>query len=237
MTGVYRISPHQAEIERKNSVIRSSIFLAVVIIAMGLFTPAANGINAGATLLFVLFIAVIYVVILLITIRSTKRIVQKAVASFELELSDDSITKQQADTQSVTIAFNEITAVEQYSRKGTRLKTAQSSRHIWVPCELEQYAELIELVKQRSGVALKTQSYSWARTYSISVVMLVAWITLMNAHDRRLILTLSAALSVALVWSVVSIWRNPNASRRLKRNMLLVLLPVLTLIARFASAW
>ena len=152
-------------------------------------------------------------------------------------MGDTTITKRQADTQTVTVAFSEITEIEQRTGQGTRIKTAQSNQHIWIPCELEEYGELVETLRQRSGAALKTRNYNWVRTYSLAVIFFLGWLVLMNAHDRRLVLTLSAMMSIGLLWCLVLIWKNPNVSRKLKRSMLFGLLPLLALIARFYSAW
>lgn len=234
---IYRISPQQAEVQLKNAQIRSLSFVAVIFAAVVLFSPAMKGLNTQSTVIFLLLMGATLAFAMFQQLRKMKKIVHRAVETFELETDETGVTKRQPDTETVRIDFHEVTSIEQCSGKGTRIKTAQSTRHIWVPCELEAYGEVVEMIGQRSGVAVKRQSYSWARTYSMAFLFVVGYIVLLNTHERRLVLGLSAVMAATLVWSIVAVWRNPNVSRKLKRNMLFVLAPLLALIARFYQVW
>jgi len=237
MSHIYRISPQQADTERKKSLMRSVTFLAAIFLAAILFTSAGKDMSGRQIVPFLLFMGAMLAFLLFRQIRSVDQIIRKFVATFELETDEASITKRQADTETVTLAFSEITEIEQRTSQGTRLKTAQSNRNIWVPCELEGYGELVEMVRQRSGATLKTRNYNWIRHYSWAVAYLIGWFVVMSAHERRLVLTLSAAMTLGMIWYLVVVWRNPNVSRKLKRSMLFALLPMVALIARFYQAW
>ena len=237
MSRIYRISPHQAEVERKKSLMRSLTFLALIFLAAILFTSGGKDMSGRQMVPFLLFMGALLAFIMLRQIRSVGQIIGKFVATFELETDEVTITKRQADTETVPLAFSEITEIEQRTRQGTRLKTAQSNRHIWVPCELEGYGELVERVRQRSGATLKTRNYNWIRHYSWAVAYLIGWFVVMNAHERHLVLTLSAAMTLGMIWYRIVVWRNPNVSRKLKRSMLFVLLPMVAIIARFYQVW
>jgi hypothetical protein len=216
---------------------RSLTFLAVIFLAVILFTPAGKNTSSREILPFLVLMGALFVFIMFRQIRFINRTVRKGVESFELEIDEIQVTKRHADRQTVTIGFGEITEIEQRAGQGTRLKTAQSNRHIWIPCELEEYGEIVEMVRQRSGAALKTRNYNWLRNYSVAVVYLIGWFAVMNAHERRVVLTLSAILAIGLLWCLVVIWRNPNVSRKLKLSMLFGLVPLLALIGRFYQAW
>jgi hypothetical protein len=164
MPRIYRVSPQQAEVERKKVLLRSLAFGAVIAIAAAFFTPGTNTMDSRSTLLFLLFMGAMLVFMTFRQMRLINRTVRNAIATFELEMGDVSLTKRQSDTETVTIGFSEITAIEQRPGQGTRIKTAQSNRHIWVPCELEEYEQTVEMIRQRSGAALKVQNYSLART-------------------------------------------------------------------------
>jgi hypothetical protein len=237
MSRIYRISPQQADVQLRNAQLRSLSFVAVIFVAVVLFSPAMKGLNEQSTLIFLLLMGSTLAFAMFQQFRKMKKMVHRAVETFELEMDETGITKRQVDTETVRIDFHEVTSIEQYSGKGTRIKTAQSTRHIWAPCELEAYDEVVDMIGQRSGAAVKRQSYSWARTYSVAFLFVAGYITLMNTHDRRLVLMLSATMSAVLLWSIVVVWRNPNVSRKVKRSMLLVVAPMIALIARFYQAW
>jgi hypothetical protein len=236
MPSIYRISPQQAEVERKKSLMRSLTFLAAIFAAVIIFTPAAKE-DSRSTLLFLIFMGALLAFIMFRQLRSINRAIRKGIESYELEIDETQITRRHADLQPLTIGFGEITEIEQRTGQGTRIKTAQSNRNIWLPCEIEEYGAALEMIRQRSGAALKKRNYNWVRMYSAAVVYLIGWFILMYSHERRLVLTLSAALTIGLLWCVVVIWRNPGVSRKLKLRMLFALLPIAALVARFVQAW
>jgi hypothetical protein len=237
MSRIYRISPQQADIERRKALMPAALFMAVIIGGVLLFTPDMKGLDNRTLLPILLFAGGVFALSMFRQIRTANRRVRKTVETFELEVDDAGITRRYVDAPTLSIGFNEITAIQQRTGQGTMIKTAQPTRFIWVPSTLQGYAEVMETLRQRSGVVLTVKNYNLVRTYSLGILFLIGWIVLMNAHERRLILTLSATLALGLLWCLVVIWRNPNVSRKLKRSTLLILLPLFGLIARFYQAW
>jgi hypothetical protein len=237
MSHIYRISPQQAEVERKKSLMRSLTFGAVLFVGVVLFTPAMTDTDSRSILLSIVMIGGLLAFLIFRQISRSNRSVSKVIESFELEVNEGGITRRYADAPTVSIGFNEVTAMEQRAGQGTIIKTAQPNRFVWVPCTLDEYGSVVEMVAQRSGAARKVQNYSWSRMYSLAVIFGIGWLVLINAHERRLVLTLSATLAIGLLWCLVIIWRNPNVSRKLKLSMLFGLVPLLALIGRFYQAW
>src|SRR5262245_52313719 len=135
MLRIYRISPQQAEVERKNALMRSLAFLTVIFAAVILFSPASKGMDSRSTVLFLLFMGALLAIIMFRQIRTINRTVREGIESYQLEIDETQITRRHADLHAMTIGIGEITEIEQRTGQGTRIKTAQSNRNIWVPCE------------------------------------------------------------------------------------------------------
>ena len=237
MSRIYRISPQSAEVERKKALMPAALFMAVIIGGVLLFSPDMKGLDNRTRLPILLFAGGVFALSMFRQIRTANRGVRKSVETFELEFDENAITRRHVDLPTISVGFSEITAIEQRGGQGAMIKTAQATRFIWIPIALEAYDEVVEVLRQRSGAVLTVKNYNLVRTYSLGILFLIGWIVLMNAHERRVILTLSATMALGLLWCLVVIWRNPNVSRKLKRSTLLVLLPLIGLIARFYQAW
>jgi hypothetical protein len=237
MARIYRISPQMAEGDRMKALMPPVLLTAAIIGGTLLFAPGMKGLDSRKLLPILLLMGGVFAISMFRQIRTVNRSVRKTVETFELEVDDAGITRRYVDAPPLSIGFNEVTAIEQRVGLGAMIKTAQATRFIWIPSALEGYGEVVEILRQRSGAPLKVQNYNLVRSYSLAVLFVIGWIVLMGAHDRRLVLTLSASLALGLLWCLVVIWRNPNVSRKLKRSMLFGLLPLIFLIARFYQAW
>src|SRR5689334_18280202 len=108
MSSIYRISPQQAEVQLKNAQIRSLSFVAVIFAAVVLFSPAMKGLNEQSTVIFLLLMGSTLAFAMFQQLRKMKKMVHRAVETFELEMDETGVTKRQADTETVRIDFHEV---------------------------------------------------------------------------------------------------------------------------------
>ena len=127
--------------------------------------------------------------------------------------------------------------VEEWQGKGFRICSSDRNRNIWVPCELEGYEQLKAEVLALPGVEITSKSAAWIRTYlTMAVLMLLIGLSVL-ATDKRIAAGASLVVGAYLVALFFKHYRNPNLTRKMKRQFLWSAFVGLCMLVRAVVVW
>jgi uncharacterized membrane protein len=180
-------------------------------------------------------VVVLIIIVLIFSIRRSLRQQQQLWSSYRLITDENSIKRTQGGIPDITITNNEITKITEVSELGLTVYTSIASRRLGIPKTLENYSEFrLELTKRHVIDSAPRVYTKWLPVLSASMglLTLAALAITFLATNRYVIATTGILLTVVLLLSLVSIQRNINTTKQVKRSSWFVLLPLLGIVAR-----
>ncbi|MFT3702633.1 MAG: hypothetical protein QM802_09695 [Agriterribacter sp.] len=212
---------------RKQTLIKT---LPVLLIALtvGITISSINSKNAGIAL--PIFIPFMMVTVGFGIYRGGKR-QGNLLESYQLTLTNNLITREQANTPTVSIYFNEIKEIVKNKNGSFVIRGKDSSDVIGIPAQIENYSELEDTlmqIKPFGGNVINSflQRYGIAISFFTMALMLCVY-TVTN----KIIVAISGTILVAiLLWSFYEIRKSKNIDARTKRGMWWLLLVLASII-------
>jgi len=167
--------------------------------------------------------------------RSAINRAQRQLESFRILLEDDSIRRRQEDVPDVIVERSAVTAIEEREGQGIAVYGADRRSFVPVPIHVEHYTLVRQQLARWRPIEPKPPA-GGAWTLLVTIAVLGGFAVVALTTDRLLIITVGSALAIALLVCIVLVLRSPHASGRLKRNMLVAILPLAAIIARVVLA-
>jgi hypothetical protein len=209
---------------------RTSFAVTVLLIAIAISLPLRNeealDQRTFGWILFYLFAVLIAGTWL--STRSTRR----TWTSYRLELSPTELRRIQNRVPEISIARNEATGIEALPSRGLMVRTADSEKFVFIPEDLEDFADVRSELTQWAPVQTISMSTTWRRQWlGLSVALLiVAWmVSTMLSQMAAFVVPSAFAISVFLLWALIAAQRSLHLDRRTKLSMWLVMFPILGL--------
>lgn len=239
MPTTYRLSPAATQQDTNRILLRSLSFTVIcMLIPMFVMLFTAQLSDPKFMVTFLALYGMVMAMVIGITIRRTRRMMQNAVETFELTIDDLQITRTQRECPTITISRGAIKRISERAGQGFRIETANVNQNIWVPKELEGYEEIKLLLLSSAAEQPKTMRHPVAITYASSLIFAAGFLIVMYSQRKLLVTTTGAACLGFYVYYVFQLKRSwPNLSRTMKRMLLVSLLPVLFVASRIISMW
>ena len=155
-------------------------------------------------------------------------------ASFRLVLEGDALTRHVAKLPPLTFRREELTRLEEIAGAGLVLRSRSQGAVLVVPVALVGYGELRAALADwrdiESTSFKRAAARGWTKLLGIAGGVLLAFGIVIGVNDARIVTPVGAIVVGILLWSHVSIRRNPQIDERTKPRAWLILLPVLSIV-------
>ncbi len=139
---IYKLKVDSFE-EKKKEILKRGIIISIISIFIG-FTISI--INSGFDWKVFLIMIPIAVIAMSFGVKRGLKLQKEAWESYELKYDLDTITKSQIRTKDISIQKSEILEIEE-NKNGVLVKSHNKSNFIFIPKELENFNELIDIIK------------------------------------------------------------------------------------------
>ncbi|MDB5276257.1 MAG: hypothetical protein JWR61_1212 [Ferruginibacter sp.] len=151
--------------------------------------------------------------------------------SFQLTITDNVITREQNNLNSLSISAIEIKEIVKNNDGTIVVKGLTATDKIFIPAQIEDPTELEILLNLLHPVTVKTKD-SFLRKYGflLSFVMLALMLGVYAGTNKILIVVCGVVLTGFLGWSIYNVQQNKNLDAKTKRStwwMVVVLLSVI----------
>lgn len=193
------------------------VIVVLVLVSRGLEPPLA----------VLAFLALIFAAMIVAGIFK----IRKQAASISLTLTDDAISMSLPGLIASEVRRDDVMRIEERREQGIAVH-GRDKRVVGVPVMIEGYDDIrTVLATWRPIEPAQPARMELKRTLAVFGV-LAGWAATYVFADPRIVIPVGSLLVIALLASLVIIWRNKMLDIRYKRAMLLVLVPVVAVAFR-----
>ncbi|MEX6686896.1 hypothetical protein QTN47_05290 [Danxiaibacter flavus] len=227
----FTVNPNKFKEIKKQMLIRSIPMLLLVSIA----AIAINYSNTTSkeTDFTWLFIAVpFFVLILAWGIRKGLKRQKSLMDSYILTVSNNSITREQANTPTISIYYSDITSIAKYKNGTFIIRSKDPADEIIVPAQIDNYEEFESLIASVNKVNTEnSQPQLQKYTTLLSLINLACMICVYVASNKFLVGATGTVCTALTGWSFYKAWMSKNLDSKTKKSLLWGLLALLSVVA------
>lgn len=205
------------------------VFLSIFLVVFFLVKTEMRGAAAPVALVIVGFA-------MFMGTRNAMKRSQRQLESFRILLDDHSIRRVMNEFPDLAVQRSEVTAIEEREGQGLAVYGTDRRVSLPVPIHVERYAELRRALEQWHPIEPKPPARGAGWTVLAMAAVIAGFGVTFLATNLLLVIVVGSALAIALILCMVMVLRSPHTNARLKRNMLVALLPLAAIIARVAMA-
>jgi hypothetical protein len=188
------------------------VLSTVVFVALGISKGAAARSMIPYGLLMVAYVAYLAVWYP----RRMRRRLFKCWETYDLEIGPDYLLRRQADIPDLRLQFDEVQAVERVQGRYLRVIGKTKSRAISIPESIDHFDQVLETVSSLRPVRVRTIE-QWQEYRAFMAGGLVLFMFMLWAASPVVVIPLSVAMGLVILWIVFWIRRNPNIPVSRKR--------------------
>ncbi len=229
----YKLSENYIKQEK-----RKRVLLALPIIVLAILSGLiAGGYEDGYyEFLKVLPIVLILIVIaVIIGLTFGNKINNDALTSYRIELYENKIIKYQKNIPTIEIEPFEVISLTEYKNKGIMINTENKAKYILIPVFTEDYSEIKESLSVWMSIKESKSKNEHLLRNIAGIGTAIGFLVVMLCEYPYIVFPVGVIMIVTLIWSIATILRNPHIDKRLKKNTLFVILPILAILARTLS--
>ncbi|TKK64721.1 hypothetical protein FC093_21985 [Ilyomonas limi] len=157
---------------------------------------------------------------------------KKLLESYTLTIGNNLITREQSNTPTISLYYNEISEIAKSPNNTILIKGKKASDVIIVPKQIEKY-ERIETLLQEIKPFTRVSSDSVLNRYRsvLSLILIGLMVCLYTTIDKVLVTITGASLIVFMVWGIVKLRSNKNADSKTKRTSIVSIFVLACIIA------
>lgn len=215
---------------RKQLLIRTLPIILIVII-VGIVISTVNAKNKETDInVLPFFIPLAVVSVAFGLYRGVNR--QKGLFdSFTLTLSNNLITREQINTPTISIYFNDIKEIRKHRNGSFTVKSKNPTDLINIPTQIENYSELEQSLAKIIPITARSNEPILQKYPSLLSLLTIGLMLCIYTVTNKILVALSGILLVGLItWSFYEVRRRKNIDAKTKRIswwLLLVLLSVI----------
>jgi hypothetical protein len=158
---------------------------------------------------------------------------QKALLeSYKLTISNNLVTREQLNTPTISIYFNDIKEIAKHKNGSFTIKGKEAVDLIGIPAQIDDYSRLETALQQIQTIVVKDKVSFLQKYQSLTGLVTVGLILCVYTVSNKLIVALTGSAIVALmVWSFIKIQSSKNIDSKTKRSTWLVVLVLASVIA------
>jgi len=197
----------------------------VFIYAITVVVAEARGLEVSPPTMALL--AVVFVVMIVISFFKVRR----TMAALSITLNDDTISMNVPGVLASEVRRDEVTRIEERPKQALVVH-GPGKRAVGVPAMIGGYDEIRAALATWHPIEAAQPSRFNLRRMLTTIAALGGWAATYLFDDPRVVIPIGSLLVIALLASVVIVWRNKVVDIRHKRLMLWVLMPVFALVVR-----
>ncbi len=227
----YTNSPERFTEIQKKIIIRSAVFVPLMMIfAFVVFVYPDDNVNVGweVPIFYLLFI---FAILLFSIFRTIKR--QKSIYnSYKLTVTESSLLREQNNLPPVTIAFNEITQINEDRYGNLIIKGVQPQQIIVISIYTENVDQLMRTLPSVHPISEpKTPNILQKYPAILSVLAIGSMLTLYISTNRFIAATGGIICLALMIWSFYKIRTAPVIDKKLSRSSWWILVVILSIAA------
>lgn len=229
----YKLSENHIKLEKRKSVILALPIILIAILS-GLIVGGYE--NGFQELIIVLPMAIILIVIaVIIGLKFGNRINNDTLTSYRIELYENKIIKYQKNILTIELEQTEVISITEYTNKGIMINTENKAKNIFVPVFTEEYSEIKESLSVWMNIKEGKNKNEQLLRNITGFGTAIGFMVVMLFENPYIVIPVGIIMIAVLIWSIVTIFRNPHIDRRIKKNTLFVIVPILVILARTLS--
>ena len=152
--------------------------------------------------------------------------------SYTLTFSNNLITREQLNTPTISIYFNDIKEIVKNRNGSITIRGKNVTDVISVPSQIEDYSQLQDTLTQIKSFSTKSNDHFLEKYRGIISLLTIGLMLSVYTVTNKIIVVLSGTLLVGLmIWSLFEVRRSKNIDSKTKRGMWWVLLVLASVIA------
>lgn len=163
--------------------------------------------------------------------RGTSR--QKAlVDSYTLTITNTLITREQLNTPTVTIYFNDIKEIAKHKNGSFTIRGKGASDLVAIPVQIDNYSHLETSLQNIHPIVTKDKPSFLEKYQSLTGLLTVGLMLCVYTVNNKIVVAVTGIALVALmIWSFIKIRSSTNIDSKTKRGVWWVLLVLASVIA------
>lgn len=163
--------------------------------------------------------------------RGTNR--QKALfESYVLTITNNLITREQLNTPTISIYFNEVKEIAKHKNGSFSIKGKDATDLIGIPSQIANYSQLETTLQSIQTIIVKDKVSFLQKNQSLAGLLTVGLMLCVYTVNNKVIVALTGITLVALmVWSFLKIRNSKNVDSKTKKSVWWVLLVLASVIA------
>ncbi len=156
--------------------------------------------------------------------------------SYTLTITNNLITREQFNTPTISIYFNDIKEIAKHKDGSFTIKGKDATDLIGVPPQIDNYSQLETTLQNIQPITAK-DSVSFLQKYqSLTGLLTVGLMLCVYTVNNKIVVALTGTTLVALmIWSFIKIRSSKNIDSKTKRSVWWVLLVLASVIAVMIS--
>ena len=184
----------------------------VVFVALGL----SKGATPKSMITFGLVMAGYIAYLVVWYPRRMRRRLTKCWETYDLEIGHDYLLRRQADIPDLRLQFDEVQTVEHVQGRYLRVIGKSKGHVIAIPEGIDQFGEVLKTISSVCPVRVRTIE-QWQKYRAFMAAGLLLFVIMLWATSPVVVIPLSLAMGLVIVWVFAWIHRNPNIPQSTKR--------------------
>jgi hypothetical protein len=152
--------------------------------------------------------------------------------SYALTITNNLITREQLNTPTISIYFNDIKEITKHKNGSFTVKGKETVDLIGIPAQIDDYSQLETILQQIQPIVVKDRASFLQKYQSLTGLLVVGLMLCVYTVNNKIIVGVSGSVLVALmVWSFIKIRGSKNVDNKTKRNIWWILIVLASVIA------
>ena len=230
----YRLRPDGLEAAQQRVRARflvPQMLVVVAVIVLSLFLITRHNPNRTTLLGAVFFGGFFITYIAFVGTRRMRSSIEQTWNSYQLEIGPDYLQRSQSTTPELRLAFSEITRIERIPGRYLRVIGSSRQRAIAIPESIEHFPDILAILSALRPIA-ESRSDRSLKSFVLTVLGFAGYLTMLWSNSPRIVLPLALLVTAFLVWLIIFLQRNPNATYTTKRQSWFYLVIVFTCVIK-----
>ncbi|HEY1201126.1 MAG TPA: hypothetical protein VGE79_09105 [Niastella sp.] len=158
---------------------------------------------------------------------------QKAIyESYTLTITDHLVRREQLNTPTISIYFNDIREIAKHKNGGFTIKGKETVDLIQVPVQIDDYLQLEKALQQIQAIVEKDKVSFMEKYQSLTGLVTAGLMLCVYTVHNKIIVALTGSTLVALmVWSFIKIRNSKNVDNKTKQSVWWIVLVLASVTA------
>jgi hypothetical protein len=151
--------------------------------------------------------------------------------SYELQISDNLIAREQLNTPAISIYLSEVQEIIKRKNKSFLVRGKTTRDLIWIPAQIENYEQLEAALEQIKPVTNKGKTTSWIKIQALLSLVSIGLMICVYSVENKIIVGVAGTLFAGIyIYSFIQTQKSKNVDYRTKRFRWIILLVVASVL-------